>query len=366
MRTVDEILKDHDAGLTPAGAECQLPLERFSRRRHIDTVRALSQVNGWRTSSYLLLHWGVIAVTMVIVAVTMHWAAFLLGGLVIASRMQALGVMLHDATHYLLYRNRVVNDVISDLLIAFPLGMGTTLYRKTHFRHHRFTNTEEDQDLVAQRQEREWYEWPKTRWGCALAIVRSVLGVNAHRAWILFKHWAPWNHLRDPLSVDFPLRARMLYVATTSLVYVLFGWAVWHYPGVVLPLVALYMVSGFTLLNLINRIRATAEHLGVPGTHELNATRTVLPNWWERIFIAPYGVSYHLEHHLFPSVPGCNLPKLHRVLMQDAEFATQAHLTKTYVGLFRELMTPAKQSPAASPVASSSASPAIVESQRGS
>lgn len=340
MRKVDEILRDHDAGLTPQGAECRVALPRFSRSRHIETVRRLSRISGWKTSAYLLLHWGLIIATLAIVGFTMHPLAFIVGALVIASRMQALGVMMHDATHYLLYRNRAVNDVVADLLISFPLGMSTTLYRKTHFRHHRYTNTEEDQDLAAQIEDGQWYRWPKSRWGCFMTMLCSLLGLNVHRGWILLKHWAPWKHLRDPLTVDFPLRARVLYVVTTIAMYGFFAWALLAAPLVALALIGLYMVAGLTLLNLINRVRATAEHIGVPGDHELNATRTILPSLWERFFIAPYGVSYHLEHHLFPSVPGYNLPKLHRELMQDPEYAQRAHVTRGYTGLFRELMRP--------------------------
>jgi fatty acid desaturase len=340
MRTVDEIVRDHDAGLTASGAESRFEGERFSRRRHIDTVRTLSRVNGWRTSGYIVLHWGLIIASLAIAGGTMHWAAFVAGAFFIASRLQALGVMLHDGTHYLLYKNRTVNDVVCDLFVAFPLGMSTTLYRKTHFRHHRYTNTDDDQDLAAQREEAEWYVWPKTRWECAKTILRSLAGINTHRSWILYKHWAPWNHLRDPISDDFPLRARALYVGSTVAIYAFFAWAITNHPAITLSLMAMYFVAGFMILNLINRIRVAAEHLGVAGTHELNSTRTVLPSWWERFFISPYGVNYHLEHHLFPSVPGCNLKRLHNALMTDPEFAEQAHMTRTYIGLFRELMRP--------------------------
>jgi fatty acid desaturase len=140
--------------------------------------------------------------------------------------------------------------------------------------------------------------------------------------------------------VDFPLRARVLYVVSSLVVYGVAFWGIREDPWLTASLIAMVMVSGFTLLNLINRIRATAEHLRVPATHELNATRTVLPSWWERLLIAPYGVNFHLEHHLFPSVPGYNLRRLHRGLMQDPEFAERAHITRGYVGLFRELMRP--------------------------
>lgn len=358
MRTVDEILKDHDAGITRKGAELSSPIERFSRRRHIETVRRLSQINGWKVTGFLLLHWSLIVGSLWCMALAVQGdvslpvrcLVFLVGMVVISSRLQALGVMMHDAAHYMLYRNRVVNDVIADLFIAFPIGMSTTLYRKTHFRHHRFTNTDEDQDLAAQKQEREWFEWPKTKLGCCWAIVRSLLGLNFHKGWILFKHWAPWKHLFDKVDDDFPMRARVLYVLSITCVYGFFAWALSIDAMLTLTLMAMYMVAGMTVLNLVNRLRATAEHLGTAGTHELNATRTIVPRLWERFLIAPYGVSYHLEHHLFPSVPGFNLAELHAELMKDPEFAAKAHITHSYVGLIRELMRQERQ-PAVTPQA---------------
>lgn len=340
MRTVDQILSDAADGNRPATAESELSLPRFPRQRHIQQVRELSQINGWRTTAYLLLQWTMLAGAMFAAGYSGHWAVYLVAAFVVASRMQALGVLLHDGAHYLLYKNRAVNDVVSDLFIGFPIGMSTTLYRRTHFRHHRFTNTEEDQDLAAQREEQEWYYWPKSRRECWVMMLRSLMGVNVHRSWILYKHWAPWNHMLKPVDTAFPMRARVLYVSSMVVVYSCFAVAIKVSPQVTLSLMALYVFSGITLLNVINRVRATAEHLGTQQTHELNATRTVLPNLYERFMIAPYGVNYHLEHHLYPSVPGCNLAKLHDELMQDDEYSEHAHVTKTYAGVLRELMTP--------------------------
>lgn len=67
----------------------------------------------------------------------------------------------------------------------------------------------------------------------------------------------------------------------------------------------LWFVPGITVQVAIFRIRALAEHYGIEAEHELNQTRTVIPTWWERLLICPCGVNYHLEHHLFPSVPYC-------------------------------------------------------------
>jgi fatty acid desaturase len=335
MRTVDEILHDAANQASPADAENKRELPRFTRTRHIELVRSLSHVSGYRTTMYLLLQWLILIGSLATAAYLNHWAVYFIAMIVIGSRLQALGVMMHDGAHYLLYKNRVVNDTVCDLFIAFPLGMSTTLYRKTHFRHHRYANTEEDQDLAAQREEHEWFEWPKTRLGLVIVVLRSLFGANFVRGWILYKHWAPWNNFRSP---DFPMRCRVLYVGSTACVYALFAVALKLDMRTTLILVGVYMVAGMTILNLINRLRATAEHLGTRGDHELNDTRTVLPNWIERFLIAPYGVNYHLEHHLFPSVPGYQLARLHRELMHDQEYRERAHITKGYTGVIRELM----------------------------
>ncbi|MCA9174358.1 MAG: fatty acid desaturase family protein [Planctomycetales bacterium] len=339
MNEVDAILANHQVSITEAGPELAARVERYPRAPHAEIVKQLSHVSGWRSTVTIAMQWGMIIAALLAGAYFPYWWVYVLGGIVIGTRMQAMGVLLHEAAHYALYRNRTLNDIVGDLTVAFPIGMSMTLYRKTHFRHHRFTNTDQDQDLAAQREEGEWFEWPKTKAGLAWAMIRALLGVNTHKAWILYKHWAPWNNLFKPVDADFPLRSRVLYVLSVIVIYGVVGWGILHDWRTTVALCLMYVVPSITLLNFINRIRATAEHVGTEQTHELNATRTVLPTLFERMTIAPLNVSYHLEHHLFPSVPAYQLPKLHAHLMEDQEFREHAHLTHSYIGFFREVMS---------------------------
>lgn len=98
------------------------------------------------------------------------------------------------------------------------------------------------------------------------------------------------------------------------------------------------MIPQFIWANVFNRIRAIAEHNGVADERELNGTRTVIPTLLDRVLIAPFNVSYHLEHHLFPSVPWPNLRRLHAHLMTDPAYAADAHVTRGYWGVIKELM----------------------------
>lgn len=312
--------------------------KRFTRTRHIETIRRLSRVSGLRSTLLIASLWIPIVAAITWAVWTPQWWVLLIAGCIVGSRQVAMGVLVHDAVHYSLFKNRTVNDVVSDLFLAFPIGMSTGLYRKTHFQHHRFTNTEDDIDLVSMREDHEWFEWPKNAREFVWIMFRSVTGMNLHRGWIMAKHWAPFYHLRDPITPAFPLHTRILYVANMILVYGAFGWGFSTAPWAVGTIVALYLIPGMTLVNFAMRLRATAEHIGADNSEELRATRTVLPHWWERWIISPVNVNYHLEHHLFPSVPGPKLAELHQTLMSDEEYRDRAHVTRGYDGVLKELM----------------------------
>ncbi|QDU90027.1 Fatty acid desaturase [Pirellulimonas nuda] len=314
-------------------------VERFPRARHVEEVRRLSQIRPWRSVGLITLQWGVVVAAMTCALYFPYWWVYLIAGVVIATRQQAIGVLVHDGAHWLLFKNHTVNDIVCDLFLGFPSNLSTTLYRSTHFQHHRYVNTEEDCDLAAQRDDHEWFDWPKTRSELWWTMLRSITGLNAYRAWPLVKQWAPWMHMTDPITPAFPLRARVLYVANIVAVYTAIALGFRYAPGNTLVVVLLYIIPTMTLLNLFNRLRATSEHVGLADEQdELGATRSVAPSWWERLTVCPVGVNYHLEHHLFPSVPGPNLARLHRHLMQDDDYRRRAHVTRGYAGAVNELM----------------------------
>jgi fatty acid desaturase len=97
-----------------------------------------------------------------------------------------------------------------------------------------------------------------------------------------------------------------------------------------------WVVPLMTWLKVALRLRTIGEHYGIEYDHTLRQTRTTYPSLIERLLIAPKNIGYHLDHHLYPSVPFYNLPALHRELQQSEEFRSQAHLTRTYVTVIDE------------------------------
>lgn len=313
-------------------AELAVKLARYPRQRVIDDVRRLSTVNNWHSIWVIASTWAIILGAATLAVWSGRWWVYVLAAIVIGSRQQALGVLVHDATHYLLFTNRRLNDLVSDVFLAFPVGMSTTLYRRTHWEHHRYTNTEHDPDWVLQQADED-FRFPKSIREAVALLARSVSGLNLHRMAKVVKQWSPGAHLFDPLSKDFPLANRILFVVVGIAIYsvlIVTGW--W------LPAIFLYALPALTVFHALNRLRVTAEHIVTPGTHELNASRTVVATPLERWLIAPCGVHYHLEHHLFPSVPCHRLAELHQVLMRDPEFRQWAHITPSYFGWRRGLV----------------------------
>jgi len=84
----------------------------------------------------------------------------------------------------------------------------------------------------------------------------------------------------------------------------------------------LWVVAWLTSYSLAMRIRAIAEH-SMPKSleNEFGNTRTTLASWWERLFLAPNRVNFHLEHHLLMRVPHYNLPRMHVLLRENGVLA---------------------------------------------
>ena len=88
----------------------------------------------------------------------------------------------------------------------------------------------------------------------------------------------------------------------------LFAWS-----GYLVQYLVLWILPLVTVVQAILRLRAIAEHGATADfSSPLTAARTnVLPAWLEWL-IFPHRVNYHIEHHLYASVPHYNLPELHR------------------------------------------------------
>src|SRR5262245_55262263 len=69
--------------------------------------------------------------------------------------------LAHEASHHILFKNRLLNDLASDWLCMFPLYSSTQHYRLQHIAHHQFVNDpERDPDISQLRTSGHWLSFP--------------------------------------------------------------------------------------------------------------------------------------------------------------------------------------------------------------
>jgi fatty acid desaturase len=76
-----------------------------------------------------------------------------------------LVTLTHEAAHYMLFKNRLLNEVVSELFCMFPVLGATHPYRVQHLGHHQYPNDpERDPDWEQMRRSGHRYEFPMGRW----------------------------------------------------------------------------------------------------------------------------------------------------------------------------------------------------------
>ena len=243
---------------------------------------------------------------------------YILAVMLIGARQLGLAILMHDAAHGALHSNMKVNNWVGEWLCAAPTGARLNAYRDYHLKHHKYTEQPEDPDLGLSA------PFPITRASLVRKIVRDLTGQTffKQRRAQLFGGLQKGQFV-NPTTAHFLIFNALLLAGLTVAGY----W--WTY-------FALWIVPMATWLPLVTRLRNIAEHACVktqddPFTH----ARTTLANALERLFIAPYWVHFHGEHHVFMHVPCYRLQGLHNTLM-DKGYWSRMHIAPGYMSVLGE------------------------------
>jgi fatty acid desaturase len=88
----------------------------------------------------------------------------------------------------------------------------------------------------------------------------------------------------------------------------------------------------------IVRLRQIGEHGTAKDRAQLDPrlnTGTTVAPFWQRVFIAPNDVNYHLEHHMFASIPPYRLKRLHQLLASRGYYDGFECISKDYFDVIR-------------------------------
>jgi fatty acid desaturase len=260
--------------------------------------------------------------------------SYLIAVMLIGTRQLGLAILEHEAAHGTLHPNANLNDWMAEWLCGGPVGGSLKRYRPYHLTHHKYTEQKEDPDIGLSR------PFPVTKGSLMRKFVRDLTGQTFYKQRVApFLAQVRGEKRKPPRVPDSPgqrfwIVQGVIIVATTLLGY----W--WAWP-------ALWIVPMATWFPLVTRMRAMGEHAMVntqedPFTH----ARTTLANPLERLFIAPFWVHYHCEHHCFMYVPCYNLEKTHRLLMLKG-FGDRMRVTKGYAEVLRRCGSKVAAEPAA-------------------
>lgn len=251
--------------------------------------------------------------------------------LVIGARMHALAILMHDASHFRFMKNRKWNDLITNFTTMYFLFLTIEQYRTNHLAHHKHLNTDHDPDWVSKFQKKE-FTFPQTKQDFFKTIASYFLLIQGIKDAFWFVRRFGLMEGKKKTNRNDPKLPKALFYITLIGVLTYLGW--WTY------FLLYWVVPYFSTFLMFQYIRSVAEHFGeLAYDSELTGSRTVKTNFIERFLIAPHNVGYHLEHHLYPGVPYYNLPKLHELLMEDATFKDNAHITHGYwSGLIKEIV----------------------------
>jgi len=302
-------------------------------------MEELLELKDWHSWLSLLIDWSLIAAAFALVAcwpnpVTVVLALFVIGG-----RQLGLAVLMHEAAHRTLFRSRRLNDWAGNWLCAYPVWGDLHPYRAYHLQHHAKTGTAEDPDLGLAA------PFPVTRASLRRKVLRDLTGrTGVKRAIATFRRDLGLSRgkvrRRDGAGL-----ANLRGVAISNALLFALCLAAGH-PALYL----LWPAAWLTTYSLVMRIRSIAEHGMVPDpADDLRNTRTTLARWWERVFIAPNRVNFHLEHHWLMTVPHYHLPRLHRLLRERGALEG-ACVTAGYPAVLRLASSRPKGAAATAPV----------------
>ena len=283
----------------------------------------LSKVRSSLSCLHIAAEWGMILSTIYICHRARSLLFYLPAVVFVGARQHALLILMHDGVHYRLFRNRWLNDWVTEILLAWPNLISARAYRRNHFAHHLYLNTDKDPDWARKRENPDW-SFPKG-WNYLLRLLlRDLSGLGA----IVFLKTVRSVSAGDTsVGKGFTYSRYGFYFAIASILI----WA-----NLVGLFILYWCVPMFTWLMFIFRLRSIAEHSAINYHNENAATRTTCASLIERVFIAPKNVNYHIEHHLYPSVPFYRLPQLHALLLSKPGYRDAAHLTRTYWGVLQE------------------------------
>jgi fatty acid desaturase len=282
----------------------------------------LNQKSNWLGAWSVIKSWALIFFAFGLSIVFPNPLSYIITVILLAGAHVGLAILMHDASHRALFANTRVNDWVGEWLCAKPIFQSLEGYRSYHMAHHRLAGTMEDPDMVMTK------NYPITRASFRRKILRDISGISGIKTYVglTLMHAEQLKYMLNGQAIANPNKPRgfiaigkvlvqNLYAfVLTNFIILLILWTL-HAPWLYL----LWIAAQLFPFQVFLRVRQIADHAVVPDSLSKNPllhARSTTAAWWEKLLFAPHHEHFHLEHHLVPTAPSWNLPKLHAILIE--------------------------------------------------
>ena len=260
-------------------------------RNAAQRAKDVAKVSNGRGIVDLAGYWTLIAAAFTLVVATgFHWFAVMVAFIAVAKAQNSLLLVGHEAIHYLVVRDRRVNDWAGEFLTYAPMGIGFRRARLSHLYHHRAPLTEADEKIDQQLS-------VPSRGAYVRHLAAPLFGSYVATALSRFLG-LKLNRRARPQFTQSARSARSdvigIIIVQVVLVSVLsaIDWRLYAFFWI-LPLV--------TLTAFFHRAKGFIDHAMLPGESP-SLAYSYRVGALDRIFFGTQQ-AYHAEHHLFPGVP---------------------------------------------------------------
>lgn len=322
--------------------------------------------------------------------------------LIIGACQHQLGGIVHEGTHFILFENRMLNEIVSDWFGAFPIYTSTYAFRLHHLAHHQFVNDpERDPNFSQAEASGHWLDFPVAHIDFVWAVIRQLNPVRLVSYIAARARYSALgvetNPYADPKAPGSPwiIRWGILYTVGMPVVQcalvtaawfgyadmaVMTAWGIGILAASTIAIVTYYLLSPeeafarsrldpvishrttmisrvtfmallyggltlsayttgtpawayfilfwllplFTTFPLFMILREWIQH-GNADRGRYTNSRVFLVNPLVRYAVFPFGMDYHLPHHIMAAVPHYKLKGLHELLLEkDAQYASRA------------------------------------------
>jgi fatty acid desaturase len=264
----------------------------------------LHKLNPVYTVTKILALYGLFAFSGWCILTFPYWYVRIPAYVLSASVFAGLGLIMHDGTHGLLFRNRVANHIASQIVGA-TIMVAFTQFRYQHLFHHREAMTEGDRDKALYLK-----NFPYAVLNAGQSLYRSTI--------------AGLKTAEPQLRTLFRVELAAVYLLMLAVI----GHCIYH--GQFMAFVHVYLIPLLVFSPLLVA-RLLIEHYDCSNDNEYTMSRTVRSNFIIRFLWS--NANYHTVHHFWPKMPWYNLKEAHE-LIEPHLIANGAHIDDGYVQVF--------------------------------